>query len=100
MGLSTQRISIEDSIPYEEETDTVDFISDDDEVEFSDTFQDSYNESESSSVPNVRSDTSDIPLHSEQSPTTPNDSVFTFVSYVCSLAYHTVLNRMIFVLSM
>ncbi|KAK8807519.1 hypothetical protein WA171_000474 [Blastocystis sp. BT1] len=80
MGLSTQRISIEDSIPYEEETDTVDFISDDVEVEFSDTFQDSYNESESSSVPNVRSDTSDIPLHSEQSPTTPNDSVFTFVS--------------------
>ena len=80
MGLSTQRISIEDSIPYDEETDTVDFINEDVEVEFSDTFQDSYNESESPGVPDVSPDTSDILLHSEQSPATPNDSVFTFVS--------------------
>ena len=77
MGLSTQRISIEDSIPSDEETDTVDIFC---EEEISYPFTESSNESKTSSVLDGYPDSSSLTGPSEPSPLTPNDSVFTFVS--------------------
>lgn len=86
MGMDTQRISIEDSIPDDEETDTVDLIGEEDEMDFmesSDTVSASNvskNPVDGSSIPD------NTPVNfvnvstSSDTPTAPADSLFTFVS--------------------
>lgn len=86
MGMDTQRISIEDSIPDDEETDTVDLIGEEDEMDFMES-SDTVSASDVSKNPVDGSSTPDnTPVNSvnvstsPDTPTTPDDSLFTFVS--------------------
>lgn len=86
MGMDTQRVSIEDSIPDDEETDTVDLIGEEDEMDFMES-SDTVSASDVSKNPVDGSSTPDnTPVNSvnvstsPDTPTTPDDSLFTFVS--------------------
>ena len=84
--MDTQRISIEDSIPDDEETDTVDLIGEEDEMDFMES-SDTVSASDVSKNPVDGSRTPDnTPVNSVNvstspyTPTTPDVSLFTFVS--------------------